>query len=379
VPPHLNSYGGAERVILEIAKKFNPKIYATEYEKDKTFPDFGEFDIKVIRPSILSRPTRVFLRMERDIRVRTIVHSGFALLNHKIRENYDVLNAHLTPGNWIRNRNERVCWFCHGPTPSFDTSRLMLNMTSKDASVVERMVRKTGYPVYRAIELPIVKKIEKICTCSNNTKQKIAKYLGRDDAQIIHPGLNPEDFSCTEYGKFFLYVSRIVPEKRIEFAINAFKKFNKGRGWKLVIAGFLSRNPRNVEYLATLRSIADANIAFETALDEKRLKFLLSGCYAMLFSPMDEDWGIVVIEAMASLKPVISANVGGPRESIVNGKTGFLVNSPDEMAQKMHYLADHPDECERMGRAGRRRVEQNYTWKIFLDRMEKAYKETAKM
>ena len=45
----------------------------------------------------------------------------------------------------------------------------------------------------------------------------------------------------------------------------------------------------------------------------------------------------------------------------------------------MSFIADHPEICEKMGKAGRKRVEQNYTWKIFLDRMEKAFKETAQI
>jgi glycosyltransferase involved in cell wall biosynthesis len=86
----------------------------------------------------------------------------------------------------------------------------------------------------------------------------------------------------------------------------------------------------------------------------------------------------VIIEAMASSKPVISINRGGPTISVVDGKTGFLVDSVDEMAERMRFLAGHPNECERMGRAGRRRALQNYTWKIFLDRMGHALREAAK-
>jgi len=139
-------------------------------------------------------------------------------------------------------------------------------------------------------------------------------------------------------------------------------------------------NKRNHDYLEMLKKLAiGANISFEVNPSDKRLRKLYSDCYAMLFSSIDEDWGIVILEAMASSKPVISINRGGPTISIVDGKTGFLVNSPDEMAEKMHLLAGHPGICEQMGKAGRKRVEQNYTWKIFLRKMENAFKETAKL
>ena len=47
----------------------------------------------------------------------------------------------------------------------------------------------------------------------------------------------------------------------------------------------------------------------------------------------------------------------------------------EEMADRMNLLAEYPDIVERMGKAGRKRVLENYTWKIFLDRIEKQFEE----
>lgn len=82
---------------------------------------------------------------------------------------------------------------------------------------------------------------------------------------------------------------------------------------------------------------------------------------------------------ISASKPCIVVNEGGPPELIENGKNGFVISSPEEMADKMRYIADHPDVCEKMGKAGRKEVLRNYTWKISLARMEKAFKETARM
>lgn len=237
---------------------------------------------------------------------------------------------------------------------------------------------KTAIDLYKATESRVVPKIEKICTNSEFTRSSIKKNLCRDST-VIHPGVDPEDFACSDYKKIFCYPSRYVPEKRMEYAINAFIKAGL-KGWKLVIAGHLVPTERNSLYLAELkRQSKGSAVELMTNVSKSKLLQLYSNCSAMLFSPIYEDWGIAPLEAMASSKPVISANEGGPTESIVNGKTGFLVNSPVEMAEKMRFLADHPSECEKMGKAGRKRVEQNYTWKIFLDKMDKAFKETAKM
>ena len=223
-----------------------------------------------------------------------------------------------------------------------------------------------------------VPKIEKICANSGTVKKRIGKYLHRDDAEIINPGVDIKDYTCKDFQKFFFYPSRFIPEKRMEYAISAFRKAGLPKSWKLVIAGFVQNDVEN-NYLNHLRSISNEDVEFVTNASKTQLFDLYSTCYAGLFCAINEDWGLTPIEAMASSKPVISVNEGGPTESVIDGKTGFLVNSPDEMAQKMHFLANHPGICERMGKAGRRRVEQNYTWKIFLDKMEKAFKETAKM
>jgi glycosyltransferase involved in cell wall biosynthesis len=97
---------------------------------------------------------------------------------------------------------------------------------------------------------------------------------------------------------------------------------------------------------------------------------LYSNCYAVLFTAKDEDWGIVPVEAMASGKPVISVNEGGPKESIVSGKTGFLVDAdPEEFFKKMEYLIKNPALVRTMGLAARSHVEK-YDWKNFAKRYD---------
>ncbi len=374
--PYLDGMGGAERVVLEIAKKFNSKIYTMFYDPKKTYEEFGEFEIAKIPAFPLEFATRPLKWLDRDKRMQLVASAGLSILNTKINDDYDVISAHLSPSEWIRYRNERVCWYCHGPNAAFELYDIMM----LERTYSEKVVLKAGSAAYKAIEIPATNKIEKICTCSEFTEEKIRKAISRKDAEVIYPGVDASEFTCDGYGKFFFYPSRIVPEKRIEFAIEAFKKFNKNKRWKMVVAGNLFDVARNKIYYKHLQEISKSqNISFVIDPDNKTMKRMYSRCFATLFSSLDEDWGIVILEAMASSKPVISIKKGGPTISIVDGKTGFLVNSVDEMAQKMKFLADHPEICEQMGKEGRKRVEKNYTWKIFLDKMEKAFKETAKM
>ena len=345
------------------------------YVKEKTFPQFKDFDIRLLKPHPLAVTANVITAFDRDRRMRLVAAAGLSILNTKIKDDYDAISAHLPPSEWLGLNNERVCWYCHGPNAAFKLYEIMMI----ERNPIEKILLRTGSSIYRAIEIPAVKKIEKICTCSEFTKKKISEALGRDDAEVIYPAVEPKDYECIEYKKVFLCASRIVPEKRMEFVIQAFQKFNQDGSWKLIIAGHLFENQRNIDYLRYLRKIsAGQNISFEINIGDRRLKKLYSECYAYLFASIDEDWGIVILEAMASAKPVISINRGGPTISVLDGKTGYLVDSVDEMANKMRFLADHPDVCEKMGKAGRKRVEQNYTWDCFFRKFDKVLKETAK-
>jgi len=73
-----------------------------------------------------------------------------------------------------------------------------------------------------------------------------------------------------------------------------------------------------------------------------------------------EGFGLVVTEGLWHGKPVVGGNVGGIPLQVIDGETGFLVDSVEECAEKVRYLLAHPDEAARMGRAGREHVRRNF-------------------
>ena len=90
----------------------------------------------------------------------------------------------------------------------------------------------------------------------------------------------------------------------------------------------------------------------------------------MLFAAEKEDWGIVPVEAGSYGKPTISVNEGGPTESIVDGETGFLVEpTPEAFAQKMSFLAEHPEKVEEMGKKALEEVKK-YSWEAFAEKID---------
>ena len=373
--PFLIYRDGVSRVILEIAKKYDPVIYVVRYSKETTFSGFKEFDIRILPKSKLEKP---FLFLRNDARRYYAAISGIRYLLAKIPDSYDVINAHGTPAEWIRNKNERVVWYCYSPNrEAFDLYSYRMSMLPFHKKILNWFLIQC----YKIPEYAIVPKIERIIAVSEVSKERISKYLGRDDAIVVNPGVDIERFHNESYEKYFFYPSRIVPEKRFEFAIEAFKIFHKNfSDFKLIIAGSLQEEEKSRVYIQKLRELAKGYpIEFRINIAEEELLKLYSNSYAVLFSAINEDFGLVPLEAMACEKPIIAVNEGGPRYTIINGKTGFLVNSPKEMAEKMITLAEDPSMVEKIGKEGRKLVKEKYTWKNFLSSLGKIFKEVAKV
>jgi alpha-1,3/alpha-1,6-mannosyltransferase len=147
-----------------------------------------------------------------------------------------------------------------------------------------------------------------------------------------------------------------------------------------VIAGSVSKRYADFEkYYEKLRAMRVKNVVFRKNPSDEELVKLYSGSTAVLFSAINEDFGIAPLEGMASSKPVISVNEGGPKETILDGKTGFLVNSVDEMAKKMQFIAEHQAIAESMGKAGRSRVIAEYSWNSFFKKFDPLVRKVSKM
>ncbi|MDE1860279.1 MAG: glycosyltransferase [Candidatus Micrarchaeota archaeon] len=369
--PYLNLRGGVERVILKIAQHYRAKIYTLEYDPKTTFDGFGDIDVNVIGKDA---PLSNLL----PYRASQGMRYGYNFYNMKIKEDYDVLNPHISPSEWIRHKNARVLWYCHTPPREvYD----LYETRMQNRPYREKLVYAAMASVYKAIAGGTIRKIERIATNSKTTNERIKKYYGRP-ATVVNPGIDAKDFTNSGDSRYFLCPSRIVVNKRQEYMITAFSQFSKaakdGR-YKLVIAGTLSNDPEHAKYLTRLRHAAKGlNVVFKTNVGDKQLKELYSSASAVLFAAINEDYGLIPLEAMASGKPIISVNEGGPRETVLQGKTGYLVNSPSEMAERMLQLSKDRKLAEDMGAAGRRLVELRYSWDAFFEKLGPLLKQAGK-
>jgi glycosyltransferase involved in cell wall biosynthesis len=369
---NLTLRGGAERVVLKIAEHYKAPIYTAEYDPDRTFFAFKNLDVRVI-----SEGKKGIIPYGRAMQG---LKYGLSFYNYKIKEDYDVINAHIAPSHWIRNRNERVLWYCHTPLRDiYDLYKYRMSLKK----IHQKPVYGIGAAFVKMMDRNVVKEVEAIYTNSSNTESRIEKYLKRNDATVLGGGIDAKDYRNAGDEKYFFYPSRISPNKRQDYAIRAFRSLRKnggGKGYKLIIAGATSKDPLYNNYYIKIKEMAkgDRDIRILENITDKELKSIYSRASAVLYCPIDEDYGLVPLEAMASGKPVISVNEGGPRDTVADGKTGFLVNNEYEMGKRMGELASSPALGEKMGKEGRRLVQKKYSWAAFFREFDIGLKRVAK-
>jgi len=149
---------------------------------------------------------------------------------------------------------------------------------------------------------------------------RIKNIYGRE-AFVIPPPIDVNRFQMSvEIDDYYLVLSRLMPYKRIDLAIEACKRLNR----RLVIIG---DGPDR----ARLASLADDRIEFLGRQPDAIVNYYAARCRALLF-PGEEDFGMAPLEANAAGRPVIAYRGGGAVETIEEGTTGVFFDRPDSPA-----------------------------------------------
>ena len=109
----------------------------------------------------------------------------------------------------------------------------------------------------------------------------------------------------------------------------------------------------------------------------ERVGELMSDACCFCMPSLREPFGLVYLEAMNAGLPVVALNLGAPRDFVVNGETGFLVEPHDipGLAGALENLVANSKLCAMMGKRARDRVSAEYTWEVTQARMAKAMRE----
>ena len=180
---------------------------------------------------------------------------------------------------------------------------------------------------------------------------------------VIPNAVNLEDMRPGAPSPFFLYAGRLVRSKGIEYLLQA-AKLASGPCPELRVR-IVGSGPDEVRLKKLAASLGlVGTVSFQPFANRQEYLRVLGSCAAFVSPSVQEAFPVSVIEAMASERPVIVADVMGANEIVENGKDGIVVPPGDagELASAMQRLASEPEVGEEMGKRGREKVALLYTF-----------------
>ncbi len=301
---YLNQYGGAERVLEKLHELFpEAPIYTSIYDPPTMPADYRRWDI---RTSFMQRLPGVMRHHQAFLPFYPLAFEGFDL------SEYDVVLSNSSA--WCKGVHTppTTLHLCYCLTPM----RWVWNYRE----YVQR--ERFGRPIRMALPLMMnwlrlwdrvtADSVDQFATISRTVAARVGKYYRRDST-VIYPPVDTASFQGSDaHDDYFLVVSRLIPYKRIDLAVEAFNRL----GLPLVIVG-------DGRDRAALQAKAKPNIRFLGKVSDAEARRHYSRCRAFIF-PGEEDFGITPVEAQASGRPVIAYAGGGALDTVVDGVTGKL-------------------------------------------------------
>jgi glycosyltransferase involved in cell wall biosynthesis len=304
---HLAQRGGAERVLLSVIRAFpDAPVFTSVYHPAGTYPELSEVDLRPMalnRVPMLRRHHRLtllvlprsFASTTVDAEVVVSSSSGWA---HGIGTTGRKVVLCHAPARWLYQRDHYVRGY---PVRALALSAAMGYLRRWDARAARSAHR------YLAV--------------SSAVRDRIRDAYGIE-ASVLHVphtlGTGQLDAMPDTEPGYWLCVNRLLPYKNVDLVVRA---FNALRDRRLLVVGAGPEEQR-------LRAMAGPNVGFASGISDARLRWLYRHA-AGLVTASHEDFGLTPLEAGAFGRPVVALRAGGFLDTVVEGVTGILVDTPD--------------------------------------------------
>jgi glycosyltransferase involved in cell wall biosynthesis len=388
--PRFDLHGGAENVVAWLAQGLRRRGHTVAVATRYFDPDLWAPDAWEGVPVHCLRKPRGLWPGRRARRTRGFGHSVASLAAGS-----DLVVAHNFPAAvWATSARRwanlpRVIWYCHEPLArlhwraAYPTLSDVFDAADEQypwahgafREVVSRMQARPARRrrIDRQLDFEAVAQLDGILTNSTFTAQMVARTYDRPAAPCP-PGVPaPADDSANHSAlPYVALLATSNPSKNALGFLEAVRVAVYERGasdLRVRAVGIGTEFLRTVASEAGLEEI----VGFEPWLTEAELHELIAACRLLVYPSIEEPFGLVPLEAMARGRPVVASSRGGTRESVLDGSTGFLVDTldPAAMADAILALWNDPPRCDRLGAAGRQRYLQHFTLDHFVDRFEK--------
>ncbi|XP_011504160.1 PREDICTED: alpha-1,3/1,6-mannosyltransferase ALG2 [Ceratosolen solmsi marchali] len=216
------------------------------------------------------------------------------------------------------------------------------------------------------------------------------RRLNADFTEVLYPSINTSFFDQVYIFPlerildkrfnsdtcFLLSINRYERKKELSIAIKALADLKKylsleeyANVYLIMAGGYDKRVEENVEYYLELIGLADElgvteKVFFLRSPTDAEKVSILVNCDILIYTPPNEHFGIVPLEAMYVSKPVIAHNSGGPKESIINNVTGYLVEK-STFSEKLSILVKNKSLRLQFGAAGKKYFIDKFSFKKF--------------
>jgi len=310
---YLTQMGGAERVVLSLARAFpGAPIYTTLYDPATTFPEFSDLDVRV---SALDRlaPFRKHYR------------SALPLLPFAARSIHidaDIVIA--SSSGWAHGftTDAKRLVYCHTPARWLYAPDDFLG---DDPSPLVAGALRVLSPALRRWDRRAAGRADRYLANSAVARRRVRDSYGIDATVLPPPyrvdvkGHRTQPQAVAERGwqDFHLVVSRLLPYKHVDRVLKAFAELPDEH---LVVVGSGPLADR-------LRAMAPRNAVLLEGVPDAELRWLYANAQALIGASY-EDFGLTVIEAAAFGTPALALRSGGYLESVVDGRTGLFFDEP---------------------------------------------------
>lgn len=264
-----------------------------------------------------------------------------------------------------------------------------------------------GYDFSVWVEKTAIEMADAIIAVSRETRDDVLRLFNvkPERVHVIHNGIDPDEFrvvthreALTQHGidpdkPYVLFVGRVTRQKGIIHFLHAVRHFDLG--FQTVIVGGAADTPQieaeMKQELAALRRHRSDVFWLNQISDRDVLIQLYSHAAVFCCPSIYEPFGIINLEAMSCETPVVASAVGGIKEVVVHGETGFLVplqqqtEAPFEpinrdqfaadLARRINQLMGDPELRGKMGRAGRQRVLEHFSWRSIAEQTKALYEQ----
>ena len=283
-------------------------------------------------------------------------------LSHASQRSIDLVIPTKFPTYFVRHPL-KVAWLVHQHRAAYElcgTPFSDFTHTEPDVGLRRRLIE---------LDTAMLRECAALFTIARTVSQRVEKYNGLAAEPLYSPPKLAAQLRPGTYGDYILTVTRLERVKRVALAIQAMQHVD--RPTKLLIAG------DGTARAELERAIEDYGLSGRVTLlgrvDDAALIELYAGARALLFTPFDEDYGYVTLEAFLSRKPVITTvDAGGPLEFVEDGVNG-LVTEPtaDAIATAVNDLGGDAQRAARLGDAGYERA-RTITWTSVVERLLEA-------